>query len=75
MIKASQAVVAPAFNPSTPEAEAGRPLRYREANLVYIVSSRTARDTRRNSCPKTTTTKTKQNKMKNKKMQFKPQKI
>jgi hypothetical protein len=43
-------VVAHAFNPSTPEAEAGGFLS--EASLVYKVSSRTARAMQRNPASK-----------------------
>ena len=53
-------MVAHAFNPSTPEAEAGRFLRSR---LVYKVSFRTARAIQRNPVSKNKTTK-KQNKTK-----------
>jgi hypothetical protein len=53
------AVVVPAFNPNTWEAEAGRFLMF-EASLVYRVSSRTARATQRNPVSK------KQNKQTNK---------
>jgi hypothetical protein len=58
--KPGQAVVAHAFNPSTPEAEAGRFLRSR---LVYKVSFRTARAIQRN--PVSEKNKTKQNKQTN----------
>jgi hypothetical protein len=40
--------MAHAFNPSTQEAEAGRPLEFK-ANLVYKVSSKSAKVTQRNS--------------------------
>lgn len=47
------AVVAHTFYPSTPEVEAGRfEFSEFEANLVHRASSRTARDTHRNSVSK-----------------------
>jgi hypothetical protein len=49
--KMSWAVVAHTFNPSTWEAEAGGFLEFK-ASLVYRVSSRTARATRRNPVSK-----------------------
>ena len=50
--KPCQAVVAHTFNPSTWEAEAGASLSSIESNLVYKVSSRTARATQRNPVSK-----------------------
>jgi hypothetical protein len=44
-------VVAHTFNPSTPEVKAGGYLEF-ETNLVYKVSSRTARATQRNPVSK-----------------------
>ena len=55
--KPGQALVAHAFNPSTPEAEAGRFLRSR---LVYKVSFRTARAIQRNPVSEKKQNKTKQ---------------